>query len=77
MLADMPQRQSTSNTRFPVSASHRLHNLQFVGIDDLDLGLAAHESRDANVRQRRSELNVIRPEFPRGALFLQRVTGIK
>jgi hypothetical protein len=58
-----PCRQSTSNTRFPDSASHRLDNLQFVGIDDLDLRLAAHESRDANVRQRRSELDVIRPNF--------------
>ena len=44
------KRNTTSNAHFPGSAANRLDHLKFVGINHLDLGLAAHEGRDADVR---------------------------
>ena len=68
---------TTSNVHFSHLAADCFHDLKLVWVNHLDLGLVTHKSRDANVRQRRSERHIIRPKLPGGAPFIKRVPRIK
>src|SRR6266508_1679854 len=71
------KKDASSNPYLSNSTTNGLDDFQFVGVDDLDLGFVANESRNSHVRQRRAELYIIWAKLSNAAPFLQRVTGIE
>ena len=77
--ATSPARSSArvSDAHLAHFAANCFDDLKLVCVNHLDLGLVTHKSRDANVRQRRSEFHVVGPKLPGGAPFLKGVPGIE
>lgn len=58
-------------------AADCLDNLKLVWINHFDLGFVRYKGRDTNIRQRRSELDVVRTKFSGGTPLLQCVSRVK